>query len=193
MPGHDLRQCVCHQLLIRQHIYRHPLAAQYIFFVPEGLGLSCRTVDSNPLKFESGYVYLGGRDEVFDLEIQPTIISAGGESWNVSGVKSTITRWPRPGYNDWLNDFAEEAVNTVNNSNTEYSAEIDSNPGSIIFYSPSGEVESNISIEIDMREINAPQFLFVIHKSICISNSRWGGTEFWQFNGYYYLRWKGIG
>ena len=61
-------------------------------------------------------------------------------------------------HNDWLNDFAEEAVSTVNNSNTGYSAEIDSsNPGSIIFYSPSGAVESNISIEVDRREVNAPQ------------------------------------
>ena len=138
-------------------------------------GLSCRAVDSNQIGFGYGHVYLDGRDEV-ELEIQPVTIKAGGEEWDISGVRTTIRREPCYATNDrcsddqWLLDFANAVVDTVNNSESSYSAEIDtSGNGQIKFYSPSGEVEEAVTMEVSRQIIDAPW------------NSAANGTNPWAY------------
>ncbi len=142
---------------------------------PNDSGFACRTVDSNQMSFGYGYVYLDGRDSV-ELEIQPVTIAAGQETWDISGVKTTIEREPCYATNDrcsdsqWLVDFANAVVDTVNSSDSNYSAELDpSGNGQIIFYSPTGEVDNSISMEVSRQVINSPW------------NSAANGTNPWAY------------
>ena len=107
-------------------------------------GLACRTVDSASVSIGSGYFYLDGKYDV-NLEIQPVIFKAGGESWEVSGVQTKISL--NPSDTQWLDDFADALIAKINNSDTLYSAEKDiSTPGGVLIYTPSGALVDDISI-----------------------------------------------
>ena len=118
-------------------------------------GLSCREVQSTPTAFSQGYVYLDGRDEV-DLTLQPVTLSVGDQSWEIKDVETTIKSVPGYLSNDrfadtqWLSDFAQKAVDTINESEGGFSAEIDTdNPGSIKIYSPTGVQQNQLEMIVD--------------------------------------------
>lgn len=116
-------------------------------------GLSCRTVDSASVSIGSGYFYLDGKYDV-NLEIQPVIFKAGGESWEVSGVQTKISL--KPSDTQWLDDFADALIANINNSDTAFSAEKDiSTPGGVLIYTPSGALVDDISMDVSKGVIDA--------------------------------------
>ena len=113
-------------------------------------GLSCREAKSLPAGISSEYVYLSGRSRL-SVPIVPVDISIGNSSWRVEGVTSPIDNT----YSDrrWLETFAEEAASVINNSEGEYSAEIDpNNSQSIKIYGPTGNLQNDIEMKIDISE-----------------------------------------
>ena len=120
-----------------------------IAFGPDS-GLSCREAKSLPAGITNGYVYLSGRARR-SVPIVPVDITIGDKSWRIEGVTAAIDN----AYNDnrWLGTFASEAASVINNSEGEFSAEIDPNdPGSIKIYGPSGNVQNDIEMRIDSSE-----------------------------------------
>ena len=115
-------------------------------------GLSCREVKSSPLKFMYGNHYLGSGT---DITLQPVTISIGDNSWEIKDVRTTVLG--RPHYEgtagvdlQWLDDFAEETVKIINESEGDFSAEIDtSSRGSIKIYSPSGSEVTDIAMYVE--------------------------------------------
>ena len=141
-------------------------------------GLSCREVNSTPTTFSHGYVYLDGRDSV-DLTLQPVTLSVGDQSWEIKGVETTIKRVPGYLSNDrfadtqWLSDFAQKAVDTINESEGGFSAEIDSdNPGSIKIYSSTGEQQNQLEMKVD-QSVNGQGI-----------NQAAAGTNPWAYPGF---------
>ena len=120
-----------------------------VAFGPDS-GLSCREAKSLPAGISSEYVYLSGRSRL-SVPIVPVDISIGNSSWRVEGVTSPIDNT----YSDrrWLETFAEEAASVINNSEGEYSAEIDpNNSQSIKIYGPTGNLQNDIEMKIDISE-----------------------------------------
>ena len=120
-----------------------------IAFGPDS-GLPCREVKPLPAKITNGYVYLSGRGRR-SVPIVPVDISVGDKSWRVEGATAPISNT----YNDdrWLEVFAEEVEAVINESEGEYSAEVDeANPGSIKIYGPSGNTQNDITMRIDNSE-----------------------------------------
>ena len=113
-------------------------------------GLSCREAKSLPAGISSEYVYLSGRSRL-SVPIVPVDISIGNKSWRIEDVTSPIDNT----YSDkrWLETFAEAAVSVINDSDGDYSAEIDpNNSQSIKIYGPTGDIQKDIKMKIDSGE-----------------------------------------
>tara|TARA_B100000963_G_scaffold319296_1_gene301063 strand:+ start:2529 stop:3464 length:936 start_codon:yes stop_codon:yes gene_type:complete len=118
-------------------------------------GLSCREVNKNVAKFSRGHVYLSGmaRRSVAVLGVD---IIIGNKKWRVDGVRSPI-RWNYQNDDRWLKAFAKKAESVINESEGNFSAEIDkNNPGSLKIYGPTGKSQNNIELKIDPTDPNSP-------------------------------------
>ncbi len=118
-------------------------------------GLSCREVKSYDISMRAGRTYITMSSP--NVVIRPVKISVGKESWDIRGVNATVlapwqsspSSWPPVYRNTWLEKFAEESVNVINNSEGKFSAEIDKNePTSIKIYSPKGTLQNDISLQV---------------------------------------------
>ena len=115
-------------------------------------GLTCREVKSSPLKFMYGNHYLGSGTEI---TLQPVTITIGDKSWEIKDVNTTVLGRPHDegtaGVDlQWLDDFAEETVKIINESEGNFSAEIDtSSRGSIKIYSPTGSEVTDIEMYVE--------------------------------------------
>ena len=128
-----------------------------IAFGPDS-GLSCREAKSNPVALNKGYVYLSGRSRS-SVNLLNLDISIGDTSWRIEGVTSPIENT----YNDdrYLQAYASKIESVINESEGEFSAEIDpNNPGSVKIYSPAGDEQNNFEMKIDYRDPTA------LHNSI---------------------------
>ena len=129
-------------------------------------GLSCREVKSSPLKFMYGNHYLAYGNE--EVTLQPMTISIGEKSWDIKDIKSQMRSVPHyqgtAGVDlQWLDDFAKKAVEVINESEGEFSAELDpDNRGGIKIYSSKGIQQKNIELSVsqlpDYSNINSYAF-----------------------------------
>ena len=124
-------------------------------------GLSCREVKAYSLNFKSNQVYTSGRSVVDNYPIWPSRISVGSKSWDIRTSSVLMADWwgnntkwhssdrPSISRTTWLEDFAKKAESVINESEGEFSAEIDpNNPGSIKIYSPKGTPQKDISMKL---------------------------------------------
>ena len=132
------------------------LANKSVLFGPDS-GLSCREARSNNIgrvDFAIGWQGSGVMNDgdTVDLILQPVTIFVGDKSWLIDDVQTTI-----PYYNDpsklgreWLNPFAQKAVDVINASEGEFSAEVDpDNPYTFKIYSSKGTEVDQIRMSVD--------------------------------------------
>ena len=123
-----------------------------IAFGPDS-GLSCREAKSNPVALNKGNVYLSGRSRS-SVNLLNLDISIGDTSWRIEGATSPIGNT----YNDvrYLQAYASKIESVINESEGEFSAEIDpENPASVKIYSPAGDEQNNFEMKIDYRDPTA--------------------------------------
>ena len=132
------------------------LANESVLFGPDS-GLSCREAKSNNLgrvDFSIGWLGSGVKNDgdTVDLILQPVTIFIGDKSWLVDDVQATITYYNDPSKygREWLNPFAQKAVDVINASEGEFSAEVDpDNPYTFNIYSSSGTEIDQIIMSVD--------------------------------------------
>ena len=125
-----------------------------IKFGPDS-GLSCREVDKTLAKFSTGHVYMSGRSRR-SVAVLGVDIVIGNNTWRVEGVRSPI-RWDYQNDDRWLKAFIKKAESVINESEGNFSAEIDpNNSGSLNIYGPTGKVQNNIELKIDPSDPNSP-------------------------------------
>ena len=85
------------------------------------------------------------------MKTVPVTVSAGKESWDIKSRSNYAHGDGKGGINsNWLENFAKDLVSTINESEGEYSAEIDpEDPNSVKIYSPSGVVQNDIALKPD--------------------------------------------
>ncbi|WP_269610669.1 type IV pilin protein [Prochlorococcus marinus] len=127
-----------------------------VLFGPDS-GLSCREARSNNLgrvDFAIGWLGSGviNDGDTVDLILQPVTIIVGDKTWLVDDVQTTITYYHDPSKHgrEWLNPFAQKAVDVINASDGEFSAEVDpDNPYTFNIYSSKGTEIDQISMSVD--------------------------------------------
>ena len=121
-------------------------------------GLSCREVISNNLgrfDYSIGWTGSGVKNDgdKVKLTLQPVTLSVGDKDWLVDNVQTEITYYDDPSKigKEWMEPFFKKAIELINDSEGEFSAEIDpNNPQSINIYSSSGNQIQEVNISTDM-------------------------------------------
>ena len=169
------------------------LTNESILFASDS-GLSCREVISNNLgrlDFGIGWMGSGVKNDgdTVELTLQPATISIGNKSWLIDDVQTTLTFYnshldlhPYLESRKWQAPFIQKAVEVINASKGEFSAEVDpSNPSTMNIYSSTGTkveaIHMSVDTTVDGKGITPLHYVPWNKKKpyAMVSLSSWGG------------------